>query len=148
VPAADDPARFTTRAWVFALVLLALLVCVSSALASEPTAKSRVASTHPQEGSEFCVPVSAAAAIARVRGPRVPANHKFQAKLFGTDYWAVEETSPDGDVEVGGPGDMGHHGWAVFNVDAHTDAITGASAGPPGSTPTDWNSLPDRTSTC
>ena len=95
------------------------------------------------------MPISQAAAIARVRGKRpLPAGTSFRAKLFGTDYWAVVETSSNGDVEVLGPGGGGGYGWAVYNVDAHTGDIKGAEAGPPGSTPSDWDSLPDRTSSC
>ena len=96
--------------------------------------------------SEWCVPVSRAAVIARiVHIDGVPRNAKVRAKLFGTDYWAVEvEGSPNDqprlrDTPVG---------WVVYNVDAHTGDLKGASAGPVGSTPSDWNSLPNRTSSC
>ena len=96
--------------------------------------------------SEWCMPVSRAEVIARiVHVDGAPRNAKVRAKLFGTDYWAVEvEGSPNDpprlrDTPVG---------WVVYNVDAHTGDLKGASAGPAGSTPSDWNSLPNRTSSC
>ena len=107
---------------------------------------------HPATGgatpttSEWCMPISEAAVIAKVRQfSDVPASATVRAKLFGTDYWAVE---------VGGsPSDPPRLrdapvGWVVYNLDAHTGDLRGANAGPPGSTPTDWNSLPNRTSSC
>jgi hypothetical protein len=95
------------------------------------------------------MPISQAAAIARVRGTvPVPTGHRFRAKLFGTDYWAVVETSPNGDLEVSGPGGGGGYGWAVYNVDAHTGDIKGVEAGPPRSVPSDWDALPQRASSC
>jgi hypothetical protein len=99
--------------------------------------------------SESCVAISAAAAIARVRGlDGVPATATVRAKLFGTDYWAVEVASADDKLTLDAPGASGHVGWAVFNVDADTGDLRGINAGPPGSTPSDWNSLPNRTSSC
>lgn len=97
--------------------------------------------------SEWCMPISQAAVVAKVRriSDEVPASARVRAKLFGTDYWAVEvEGSPNNpprlrDAPVA---------WVVYNIDAHTGDLRGASAGPRGSAPADWNALPDRTSSC
>src|SRR5436190_23791354 len=96
--------------------------------------------------SEWCMPVSRAAAIARVvHVDAVPRSGKVRAKLFGTDYWAVEvEGSPTHPALFRGD----TVGWVVWDVDAHTGDLKGASAGPPGASPADWNRLPDRTSHC
>jgi len=141
-----------TRRWLLVLGAVLILAVIIGIALSQPARDRNVGlsalGTTPTT-DEWCMPISRAAAIARVRGPGpVPAWHRFRAKLFGTDYWAVEETSPTGDVEAGGPGDMGDYGWAVTEVDAHTGYIKGVEAGPVGSSPSDWNALPDRTSSC
>jgi len=91
------------------------------------------------------MPISRAAAIARIiHTDGIPRNARVRAKLFGTDYWAVEvEGSP-----LQPPMMPYRVGWAVYNVDAHTGDLKGVAAGPPGSPPSDWNALPDRTSSC
>jgi hypothetical protein len=91
--------------------------------------------------SKWCVPISREAAIARAMGSsaEVAATDTAKAKLVGTDYWAVEvEGSVMQEFARGG-----QFAWAVYNIDAHTGDIRGAEAGPPGSTPSDWNALPD-----
>jgi hypothetical protein len=97
--------------------------------------------------SKWCVlPISRKAAIAQVMkiSDEVAATDTAKAKLFGMDYWAVEvEGSVTPAFSHGG-----RFAWAVFNVDAHTGDLRGMSAGPPGSTPSDWNSLPDPAAGC
>jgi hypothetical protein len=96
--------------------------------------------------SEWCMPVSRAAVIAKIdRFDGVPRNARVNAKLFGTDYWEVEIEGSTSDPPK--LRDM-PFGWVVYNVDAHTGDVRSESAGPPGSMPSDWDSLPDRTSTC
>jgi hypothetical protein len=133
-----------------AILTVAIIVEVAwSQEAPSDRNASRPALSTTATTDEWCMPISQADAIARVRGTRpIPAAHKFRARLFGTDYWAVVETSPNGDVEVDGPGGGGGNGWAVYNVDAHTGDIKSVEAGPPRSAPADWNALPDRTSSC
>ena len=135
-----------------ALTALAIGIVVSgcSGKSAHPTSASRQGSHATAPGtvatSEWCVPISRAAAIARVMraSDEVRATDTARAKLFGTDYWAVEvEGSVTPAFSHGG-----HFAWAVFNVDAHTGDIRTMSAGPPGSTPLDWNSVPNRTSNC
>jgi hypothetical protein len=137
------------RWWAIAGAILTVVIIVGVAWsrdASDGRNTGRVASSATPTTSEWCMPVSRAAVIARfAHGDGAPRNAKVSAKLFGTDYWAVE-------VE-GSPGDLPRLrdtpvGWVVYNVDAHTGDLKGASAGPPGSTPADWNSLPNRTSSC
>jgi hypothetical protein len=137
------------RGWVVSGAILTVAIIVGVAWTQGASGGHQAGhSTLPTSvtTSEWCMPVSRAAAIARVvHGDVVPRSGKVRAKLFGTDYWAVEvEGSPNDpprlrDTPVG---------WVVYNVDAHTGDLKGASAGPPGSTPLDWNSLPNRTSNC
>jgi hypothetical protein len=136
-----------------ALTALAIGIVVGgcSGKSAHPTSASRQGAHATTLGttaatSEWCVPISRAAATALVMraSDEVPATDTARAKLFGTDYWAVEvEGSVTPAFSHGG-----HFAWAVFNVDAHTGDIRGMSAGPPGTTPSNWNSLPNRTSNC
>jgi hypothetical protein len=137
------------RWWVGSGAILTVAIIVGVAWSQDaPVDRNAddVAQSATPTTSEWCMPVSRAAVIARIaHGDGMPRNAKVSAKLFGTDYWAVE-------VE-GSPSDLPRLrdtpvGWVVYNVDAHTGDLKGASAGPPGSTATDWNALPDRTSSC
>ena len=134
------------RRGIAAMVIGIVVVGGCSGNGAHPTSASRrgahaaTPGTAPV-GSEWCVPISREAAIARAMGSSadVAATDPAKAKLVGTDYWAVEvEGSVMPEFARGG-----RFAWAVYNVDAHTGDIRGAEAGPPGSTPSDWNSLPD-----
>jgi hypothetical protein len=137
--------RSTVRRAIAAMVI-GIVVGGCSGQGAHPTSASRRGAHATTPGtaavlSEWCVPISREAAIARVMRPaEIAATDTAKAKLVGTDYWAVDvEGSVMPELHAQG----GHFAWAVFNVDAHTGDIRGVEAGPPGSTPSDWNSLPD-----
>lgn len=130
-----------------AAMVIGIVVGGCSGKGAHPTSASRRGADATTPGtavvsSEWCVPISREAAIARAMGSsaEVAATDTAKAKLVGTDYWAVEVEGGSVMPEFARGGQFA---WAVYNIDAHTGDIRGAEAGPPGSTPSDWNSLPD-----
>jgi hypothetical protein len=137
------------RTTIAAIAIVIIGGCSGSAAHPRSASPRRadVTQTTTIAQSEFCVlPISRAAAIARVMraSDEVAPGDTAKAKLFGTDYWAVEVVgSVTPAFSRGGPS-----GWAVYDIDAHSGDIRGVTAGPVGSTPTDWESLPDPASRC
>jgi hypothetical protein len=135
-----------------AITAIAIVIvggCSGSAAHTRSTDLRRVDATPAtsSEQSQWCMlPITRGAAIAKVMkiSDEVAPTDTAKAKLFGTDYWAVDV---EGSVTPAfSRGEQ--FAWAVFVVDAHTGDIRGVSAGPPGSSPAEWNALPDPAAGC
>ncbi len=165
------------RRRALAIVAVAGVVCVASVgVAASLGHKSSspridVSPTTTAVPSRWCVPISREAAIARVMklSNEVAPSDTAQAKLVSwpelrasraksttspynssswtakTQFWAVEVRG-----SVTPSFAMGDHGyaWGIFDVDAHSGDIPGMTAGPAGSSPSFWDSLPDHASEC
>jgi hypothetical protein len=96
--------------------------------------------------SEWCVPISREAAIARVMklSDEIAPSDTADAKLVDARHWAVRVV---GSVTPAFAQD-GHYAWGIFDVDAHSGEISGMTAGRASSAPTQWDSLVDHSASC